>query len=945
MATTTLFGMMIGVAASSTMAQVSPAAEPSSEIVVTGSRLLRKDYVSISPISTVSAAQIESSGSLAIEQVLNTLPQVVAGFSATSNNPSDGTSTVDLRGLGAARTLVLVNGHRMTPATKLSSATDLNTIPSRLIKRVEVITGGASSTYGSDALAGVVNFILKDDFEGVELSSQYGLSQEGDGEQFDLSLILGSNFAGGRGNLTAFVSYYDRNQVLAGTRDWAFFSNAGGSATGISGRADNQPATNAFPATATVSGCGAAATSTNIAFTKTGAAIGACNDFDLASPATNRYNFSPVNNLQSPAERISLALFGKYDLSDSLKGKLEVFYTDNRVSSQLAPTPMTGLSVPIDNPYIKASFASILAARPTPGANFVFRKRMLDVGVRVQESNNKQFQFVTGLEGTVFSDWKWDSTFNYGRTEFRDSIKNDVSRSRLTAATRGTAQGATATSCGTNLLALFPGCKPFNLFGEGSASKDAINFVRLDFSDSTVFERFVVGGNIAGDLFELPAGPLGLAAGFEYREDTFTFKPDAAKGAGDIFGFNAEKAVSGGFNVKEAYAELSVPIVKDLPFISALNLELGGRISDYSTVGQTEAYKLGIDWKVDSDIRARGMYQKASRAPSAFELFQSGDQGFPQFTDPCSTANVNTGAARTLSASTQAFCALQLGANPVTLNFVQPNSQIESFSYGNKNLSAEKSDTYTFGLVWRPSYVKSLNVTLDYYNIKVEDYINTEFGGAAGVVTACFASRNLASDSCFNKTVNTPAVYRDSTGELKVVTNLGNVSALQTKGVDFTVDYKLPLPFVTGTTFADNLGMNLIVTRLDSYKLDGIEYAGTAGNYNINVTLPDWKANLLLSYKIGDVTINTVSTFISEMENQGNIADFEDGGYNTVPQYWTHSLQGRWDLNPMIEVYGGVKNLTDLKPPVFDNSPDGNTDPNTYDVIGRYYYIGTKIKM
>lgn len=914
-------------------------------VTVTGSRIGRKDYVSPSPITTVGAAKIEATGSLNIEQVLNSLPQVVPGLTAASNNPSDGTATVDLRGLGPSRTLVLVNGHRMTPATKASSAIDLNAIPAALIKKVEVVTGGASATYGSDALAGVVNFIMKDDFEGLQITGQAGQTAEGDGNTSDISAIFGTNFADGKGNITTFASFTKRDQVLAAAREWAVFSNAGGSATGITGRADNV-ALNPYNQVAVASGCNSGdATNNIISFAPNGAARGFCNDFDMTAAVNDRYNFAPVNNLMSPGTRVSTAVFGKYDFSDNLTGKVELFYTDNRQSSQLAPTPMTGLEVAIDNPFVSPSFAAILAARPTPGANFVFRKRMVDVGARVQDHNNKQFQFMTGLNGVLASGFKWDVTGTFGRTEFKDSTYNDVSRSRLVAATRGASFGATQTSCGAAQLAIFPTCVPFNLFGAGSASKAAIDFVRLNFSDTTVFERSTVTANLAGSLFEVPAGSVDFAIGAEYRKDDFKFEPDVSHGSGDIFGFNAERPVAGGFDVQEFYGEVSIPLLKDLPFIKSISTELGGRYSKYSSVGVTSSYKAGLDWEVVDGVRLRAMYQRASRAPSSFELFQSGDQGFPAFTDPCSTRNVNTGAARTLSAQTIAFCTLQMGVNPVTAGFVQPNSQIESSSYGNTNLDAETSETKTFGLVWRPSYVPSLAVTLDYYDIVVEDFINTKFGGASGVVNACFASNNLTSSACFNTDIGLPAVYRISSGELKVRTSLGNVSEFSTKGFDFTLEYNLPIDALVKDTsfFDDKIGISFLLNRLDSYILDGVEYSGTAGAYNISATLPDYKATLSATYRLGKVKLTWNSNYYAEMDNQGNIPDFQDGGYNTVPEYLSHDIQARWALRDKIELFGGIKNVFDKEPPVFDNSPDGNTDPNAFDALGRAYYVGFKV--
>jgi len=703
---------------------------------------------------------------------------------------------------------------------------------------------------------------------------------------------------------------------------------------------------NPFSPLATATGCAASATSRNISFAANGVARGYCNDFDMTAAVNDRYNFSPVNNLMSPGQRITTAVFGKYNFADNVTGKMEMFYTDNRQSSQLAPTPMTGLSVGVDNPFIASNFAAALAGRANPTADFVFRKRMDQVGARIQDHNNKQFQFFTGLNGTTKTGFNWDVSANWGRTEFTDATFNDVSRSRLIAATRGTASGATTTSCGAAMLAIFPTCKPFNLFGTGSASKEAVDFVRLNFTDLTVFERAVLTANIGGDLFNLPAGAVSFNVGAEYRKDDFSFSPDAAHGSGDIFGFNAERPVAGGYDVTEFYGEVAIPLLANAPMAEELNLELGARSSQYSSIGNTTSYKAGIDWKLVKDLRFRAMYQKASRAPSAFELYQAGDQGFPQFTDPCSTVNVNTGAAITLSAATRAFCTLQLGVDPVTSGFIQPNSQIESFTYGNPNLKAETTDTKTIGLVWRPSYISNFAMTLDYYDIDVSDYIGALHGGASGAVAACFATANLTSPECFNSAIGRPTVFRSNTGELKVNNSTGNVSALTTKGVDLTVDYRVPLGWLVkdNSLFDDKLNFNLVFNYLDSYILDGVDYAGTIGSYNISATLPKYKASIALGYKIGDVKLSMNTSYYHKMDNQGNIPDFADGGYNTTPAYWLTDVQARWAVNKGTDLVFGINNVADKEPYVFDNAPDGNTDPNTFDALGRSYYVGFKLK-
>ena len=949
-----LASTMICSAAIAAMAAAAPAyAQEDTEVeavVVTGSRIARQDFVANSPVATVTSETIEATGSLRTEELLNTLPQVVPGFTAASNNPSDGTSTVDLRGLGPQRTLVLVNGRRTTPATKAFSSTDLNTIPTGLIERVEVVTGGASAVYGSDALAGVVNFILKKDYEGFEVNTQYGISGLSDGEQFDFSVLAGANTADGRGNVTAYASYYDRDQILPNEdRAWSLVSNAGGSGTGRA-RFDNQPGVNPFAAYATNAGC-PAGTSRNITFnrqgtTGPGAADGSvrgfCNDFGLGA-SSDRYNFSPANPLMSPAERLTLNVLGSYDINESLEATFEAFYVDNRNGSQLAPTPATSIRIdtsgPDANPFITPQIQAALNTRPNPAGDAYFRRRMVEVGARQQNHGNKLFQFNLGLNIDLPGDWKGEVYGSYGRTEFTDTTLNDVSRSRLYAT-----QSGTTASCAAAVLVLLPDCVPVNLFGQGNITEAQASFLRLNFTDVTVFERYTVAGVASGPLFEMPAGPLNVAVGFEYREDKFSYTPDAAHASGDIFGFNQEIGVGGGYEVGEIYGEALVPLVADAPGFKYLGLELGARWSDYSSVGNVMSYKAGGEWAPFDGLRFRGMYQRASRAPNVFELFQAGDQGFPPVTDPCSTINVGTGAATPVTNATiLAMCTTQLGFNPNVGGYVQPNSQIEAFFFGNPNLSEEVSDTYTVGLVWQPDSIPSLNVTVDYYDIKVEDYIGSINGGTQGTVNACYASGSFASAACNDAAVGA-LTFRDATGELKARVPLGNVSQLRTKGIDFSVSYGFDMTWMTGDIWGDKLDFKLLLTKLESYELDGIEYKGTIGAYNISATLPEWKATLQLGYDVGPIRFSYVGSYLGEVENQGNIPAFFDGGYSNVDAYWYHDINARWGVNDTLEVFGGIKNLGDEEPPVFDNAQDGNTDPNSYDVLGRYFYVGAKLR-
>lgn len=936
LASTMIAGFALAGLAAPAMAQTTPADQASAvgDVVVTGSRVVRQDYVANSPISTVSAEQIQARGDVNVEQILNQLPQVVPGLSANSNNPANGAATVDLRGIGPSRTLVLVNGRRFVPYDK-SNAVDLNSIPASLIERVEVMTGGASATYGSDALAGVVNFIFKKNFEGLAFNTQYGISGHGDGEQFNASLTFGANTGDDRGNVTGFVGYADRDGFLPDDdRAWALSSNAGGSGTGIYGGLNNI-VTNPY----TAAGC-PTANACRRSFRTPGVPGPFVNDFSLA-PTSDRYDFAPVNLLQSPSERINTALMGHYDITDRLTAFAEAFYTNTRNNIQLAPTPATGIAIPAGNYFVQNSPALLayVNSRPNPNAPLNFDRRMSEVGARIENHDTNVTQINTGLTYDLGGDWKVEGVYAYGRTELRTSIKNDVSRSRMAAAL---AAGGTATTCAPSSLLIFSNCVPINLFGAGTITPEAAAFVRLDFSDLSVFERQNVTLNVTGTAMELPAGPLGVAFGAEYREDSLSFTPDAAKRTGDIFGFNAERPVAGSSTSKELYAEAVVPLLKDMAFAKSLELELGVRMSDYDTVGKVWTYKAGGSWEPISDLRLRGLYQRAVRAPNVFELFQANDQGFPAVLDPCSTLNPGTGAVRNLTASVRAFCTLQLGADPVATGFVALNSQTESFFFGNPNLSEEESDTITLGAVWQPSFVPGLSLSLDYYDISIDGYIGTIEGGVSGIVANCFASADLNSAACKDPNVGA-LIFRDAAGNLKARAPLGNVSELKTSGIDFSTRYGWNVPW-SSDFFGDKLDVAFNLTYLDKYELDGIDYAGTAGAYNISASLPEFKANLNLGYDLGPVRLNYSGTFIDAMDNQGNIPAFEDGGYNTVPSYWYHDVSATYQMTESVQFFGGIRNLTDEDPPVFDNANDGNTDPNAYDVVGRYFFVGARLK-
>jgi iron complex outermembrane recepter protein len=907
-------GLVLALIALPVWAQTPQGEDEPQTVTVTGTRIQRLDYEATSPLITVSSEAIRTSGALNTEAVLNALPQVVPGLSATSNNPSDGTATVDLRGLGPIRTLVLINGKRLNPSVS-DGTVDLNNVPARLIERVEVTTGGASAVYGSDALGGVVNFIIKDDFNGMDIGAQFGQSAKSDGSDRQIDLLVGGNFADGTGNLTAFGSWYKRDAILQEERDYTRVDFTGGSATGVAGRFDNAPG-NPFDGT------------DGFAFAPDGSVEPFVNAMpEDGVPGGDRYNFAPPNYLLTPAERFNIGAFGHYDFSDNHQVYSDLMYVDSKNAAQLAPTPAAGVLVDPTSPLLSASAQLLLQSRDDPDAPAILRRRMIEVGERVQERSSKLHQANFGFRGKLgVRDFQYDTYFSYGRTEFTSLTTNDVSRSRLTAGVNG---------CPPEYVRFVPSCVSVDAFGAGNISPAAADFVRLNFSDLATFERHLVSAAVNGSLFSMPAGEVGFAVGAEWREDFSEFTPDQNKRTGEILGFNAAQPVSGNFDVKEIFAEAVVPLLAHAARGRNLSLELGARLSDYSTVGTISSYKIGLGWQATESLRLRGMYQAATRAPSVFELFQAGDQGFPLYSEPCARLE------QAEDPALYGFCQSTGIAAPE--NFTQSNAQIEAQFFGNPSLEEEESETLTFGFVAQPSFATGLRFSVDYWDIEVDGFIDSLLGGAQGVIDACFASLDLNGPQCQSALLAKPFISRDAAGELKVNVPLVNSSELATSGIDFQIDYGVPMSWA-GLGEDSRLDMNLLVTYLNEYVMNGIDYAGTIGAFNLSGAFPEMKANLRLSYAIGPVDLALNTRYVDSMSNQGNIAAFGNNSFVSAGSVTYMDISARWQVSNAVELSAGILNLGNRRPPVFNNAIDQNSDPSTYDMVGRSWFSGIRVK-
>lgn len=1026
LASSVFAGAAMAVVAAPAVAQEDDAEAVQETVLVTGSRIAKQDFVSNSPIATVDAETFELTGSVNTEDVLNSLPQAIPGFDRTSNNPGDGTATANLRGLGSARTLVLVDGRRMVPA-RSDGVVDLNTIPPAMIERVEVITGGASAVYGSDAIAGVVNFILKDDFEGFEANLGYESTVEyGDAQFWSADFTIGANFDNGRGNVTTNFSFTDREDVFASQRDFAAIIPGGGGSSGVPdghsfdtfnfSALGTAPVLN--PTDPAAIACGLEGTSI---VDRDGSLATADDDGNPLTPFTSgdefcggqsifagadgfrpwidsgansdRYNYAPVNYLQLPQERFASTTIARYEITEDMEVYGRFTGSFNQVPQQLAPTPaFTSITTGVDNPFLsanaQAAFAELAqrqidnAAADLAGLNpadfdtnqefldaqaaaqtalnnitanndtdgdgvadtlttFIGR-RMEETGGRISNDDRFAFQFQVGLQGTIADRYDYDVYFQKGRTQNNNDLQGDISLDRYLQAVNVT------TDTGGNPVCTDTsgGCAPLNIFGEGNISSEAATFVRNRINAKSEYNQTVFGMSLAGDtsgLIELPGGPIGWAVGGEYREEDFEFRPSDALANGNILGFNAAPPVAGGFDVYDVFAEFYAPILSDVQFAEILAIEGAIRVSDYSTVGQTEAYKIGGEWAPVEGLRFRTLFNTAVRAPNVAELFSPQSNGFPGAQDPCSTTNqpVANGIA-TLCAATGVPANL-IGdtaagepANPAF--YQQRNSQIESLFNGvNPNLAQEEAETLTVGAVWEPYFIDGLTLAVDYYSIEIEDYITTLGGGTQGVLDQCYGAAFNP-----NQDPNNPfciALNRQSNGEALPLVPNANSGFLETSGIDISANYGFDVDAIPGdftVTYAA-----LLLDKWDfqaSEASDVQDCAGFFGNF-CDDPIPEYKHNATFGWANGPFQAQLRWEYIGEVEDDG-------GSGTTIDATSYFNVNGAWDINDNLRISGGIDNLLDEEPQILsdDIAEQANTYPGTYDVFGRTAYVSAKIR-
>lgn len=929
------------------------------QVDVTGSRIPREGFITPSPVTVLNAEDIKLSGFITIGDLLNQLPQLATTFSLSNSSRFIGTvglNLLDLRGLGTDRTLVLVDGRRHVGSSPGTASVDVNTIPIEWIERVEVITGGASAVYGADAVAGVVNFIMKKNISGITLRGQYGLSEEGQFDRYFASITGGSSFADGRGNAAFSAEFSEQGRLLASDRDQTrpsfrtlrlaqpdengfqrqllenaglfTFARGGVFALGPGGPLGNRfvfdpdgsVRPQRFDGIVDLSGQG-------------------CQDCDLL-------NLSDVTDLQPGFRRGSFNTRIDYAVAENHHLVFEGKYTQTDALFLSQPSFDSGIRIFRENPFVTPELAAIMDAN---NAQFISLNRFhVDAGQRGEDVKRQTARAVLALEGIVFGDWNYDLSAVWGQTtESRanlanrvdakffaglDAVRDPVSgeivcRSTLdpTATLRTAPNGARAALRNQQVPGFAAnGCVPFNILGDGQISQEARDYFNTVANSAGEVRQTVFSASLSqSSLFSLPAGDVGFAGGFEYRQEESEQRNDPLAAQGLTF-LNAIPNSKGDFDVKELFAEFTVPLLADIALVDSLVFDAAGRYSDYDTIGETFTWKLGLDWQVVEDVRIRSTLSLATRAPNIGELFDPQGQNFFGIADPCSTANLNLAPDEAVR---RANC-LALGL-PADF-FSQINSSRPGVSGGNPDLREEDADTFTLGFVINPRWLPNLNLSLDYWNIKVTDVI----GSTSGQETAnrCVDSRaGINNEFC-------DRITRDATGEITfVVASLQNLQKLKTSGYDFEAAYLFENVF-GGSLTSRVTGTYLIKSRFFPFQDDPAQFFEST----TLLGSPKWRTNLSTVFKKGGLTASWDARYLSNQIRTATLESFNANPLQTAAfrtgSYVYHDLQVRYKFGNGLTTYAGVDNVFDKDLP-FGNFANG-AGSALFDNIGRAYYAG-----
>jgi outer membrane receptor protein involved in Fe transport len=903
-------------AAAAADATAPTASEPKvEEVVVTASRVQRTGFTAPTPTTVLGKDALQKTGDSNIGQLMTEIPAFQPSLTPTSTTISSqqaGGNYIDLRGLGANRTLVLVDGLRHVPTTA-DGAVDTNVIPSALIERVEVVTGGASAAWGSDAVAGVVNLILRKNLQGFEGEVHGGVSGQGDNQEWGGSLAFGTEFAGGRGHFMIGGEAVDNRGVLAqGDRDWGrkdyqLIQNP--AYTPGSGLPEFLVASNTHMAIATEGGLILSGVNANTQFLPGGGTA----PFRIGDAYTgltqiggDGINPGRYTELETPLTRENILSRIGFDFSDNLSGYVEGSYAHTQTvnSSLIAPFTLGDVTINSDNVFLPGSIRSSMAAAGESA--FALGRFSTDIGFIEADDSSQTYRLVGGLDGKFGETWKWNAYYQYGQTDYDAYLNGNLRPDRLALAADAVANPATGDPiCRSTLTDPTNGCVPINLFGSGSPSSAAIDYVTGTQALHSKLEQQVAAASIQGEPFSSWAGPISIALGGEYRKESVEATVDSVSAA-DGFLIGNPKALAGSYDVKEAFAETVIPLLKDAPFAKELDFNGAVRLTDYSTSGTVTTWKAGLSYELNDQIRFRGTRSRDIRAANLSELFTASQLLFTGVTDP---------------------------ATGDTLI-------VKTLRQGNPDLKPEQADTTTLGVVVQPSFFPGFRASVDYYNIKINGVISTL--QPQDLINRCFDGN----------TALCAFVNRDAAGDLEsVVLSQVNLAQLKTRGLDFEMSYNTPLSSIVNSWQGD-LSLHFLATYTDRFIIDdginSVDYAGDVGSDVSNPT-PKWRWNANVTYNNGPLTAYLAGRYVGGGKFDHTLGDLIDKPnvdsrfYVDASLAWT--VVNRDGRN--VQLYGVVKNLFDKDPPVdpsnFFLSPLA-TNPILYDVIGRTFTVGVRFK-
>ena len=971
---TTMIGGFAALAfAAPAMAQDAPASQDLDDVIVTGSRIPQANLITTSPVTQLTGEDIDVAGVTRVEDLISQLPQAFAAQNSTVSNGATGTATVSLRNLGSVRTLVLIDGRRMGYGSPNATAADLNQIPEQLVERVEVLTGGASAIYGSDALAGVVNFIMRKNFEGLQIDAQYGFYQHNndydgvgnvravvaaraltnpsqfalpddnvsDGESRSVNITLGVAAPDGRGNIMAYAGYRNNNPILQRDRDYSACSLAapaaltpndftcGGSGTSFPGRFTN--------------------------FATFNSTLGAGRTFIPFSNALHQYNYGPLNYYQRPDERYTMGAFGKYAVTDKAEVFAQLMFSDYRSVSQIAPSGnfFNTSDINCGNPLLGAQQAATIGctladiAADNRRTHYVGR-RNVEGGGRRDDLNYTSYRGVVGVRGEIAPGWDYDIAAQYSRVALARTYQNDFSVTRLGRALDVVNVAGTPT-CRSVVNGTDLDCVPYDIFIIGGVNQRQLNYLQIPLIQRGETSQQVVTAAITGDTgWSMPTASdtVKVAFGAEYRRDALSSTTDAAFASGDGAGQGGPTiGLSGSADVAEVFGEIQVPLFNDQPWAYSASIDAAYRRSEYENFG-TDTYKVGADYAPIEDIRFRASYSRAVRAPNVIELFGAQGLGlFDAVRDPCD-GSTGAVAANCIGAGAHQVTAGQAAGGALN----SPAGQYNLLGGGNPNLNPEESDTYTYGVVWTPSFIPGFNLSVDYFDIQVDGLVSTI--GALNTLAQCYTATPNAA-ACARIRRNVGGQLWIGTGQVQDLNN--NIGGRGTSGIDINSDYGFDLEDI-GMSNMGSMQLSYVGTLL-SELVEDTGLGGTTSVYDCagffgsqcGVPNPDYRHRARATWLTPwDVDFTATWRHYGEVEFAvlGAGGSLNNGG-TRIDRFFDAEnyldLAAVWQVMDTVTLRAGVNNVLDNDPQLsrsVGTGGNGNTFPQLYDAMGRYFFFG-----